>query len=185
MTGILTTPPVGRSPAGATTTVRYTVLDGPLGPLVAAATSSGLVGLHFAEDGSEPVVTRLARRLSAVPEESPSALADVRRQLEDYLDGRRREFDLPLDWSLTAGFARRALEATAAIPYGEVRSYRQVAAAAGSPRAARAVGAAMASNPLAVVVPCHRVVGSSGSLIGYGGGLERKRTLLRLEGILL
>lgn len=116
------------------------------------------------------------------PEEGAGLLADVAAQVRDYLEGRRPRFDFPLDLAGRSPFARRVLEETARIPYGEVRSYGQLAAGAGRPGAARAVGQVMAKNPVCLAVPCHRVVGSDGRLTGFGGGLELKRRLLELEG---
>ncbi len=106
----------------------------------------------------------------------------MRRELDEYFAGRRREFELALDWALIGPFARRVLQATAAIPYGGVLSYAEVAAEAGSPRGSRAAGNALGANPIPIVIPCHRVLRSGGALGGYGGGLERKRWLLELEG---
>ena len=127
----------------------------------------------------------LAHRLSPRVLEAPTRLDDVRRQLDEYFAGRRRHFDLTLDWSLTTGFRRRVLRTTARIPYGEVSTYGRVAARAGNGRAARAAGSALGSNPIPIVVPCHRVVRTGGNLGGYGGGLDVKEWLLRLEGALL
>ena len=110
----------------------------------------------------------------------------MQRELDEYFEGRRRDFELALDWSLTSdGFGRRVLKATAEIPFGEVSTYTGVAAEAGSPRAVRAAGNALGANPLPVVVPCHRVLRSGGGLGGYTGGLEKKEQLLRLEGVLI
>ena len=108
----------------------------------------------------------------------------MRRELEEYFDGRRRQFELPLDWTLVGPFGRRVLGVTSEIPYGGVLSYAEVAAEAGSPRGSRAAGNALGANPIPIVVPCHRVLRSGGALGGYGGGLERKRFLLELEGAL-
>ena len=108
----------------------------------------------------------------------------LRRELDEYFAGGRRTFDVPVDWALTSGFTRKVLEATAAIPFGEVGTYRSVAVAAGSERATRAAGNALSSNPIPIVVPCHRVLRTGGGLGGYAGGLERKRRLLALEGAL-
>ena len=126
----------------------------------------------------------LAERISPRLLEAPARLDPVRRELDEYFAGRRREFDLPLDWRLTGGFTRKVLRETARIPFGETRSYMQMAASAGSPRAHRAAGSALGANPIPIVVPCHRVLRSGGGLGGYGGGLEVKRELLRLEGAL-
>ena len=114
--------------------------------------------------------------------EAPARLDDARRQLDLYFEGRLREFDLPLDWRLSKGFRRRALRAIARIPYGKTRSYTQIAASAGNERAVRAAGTACGSNPIPIVVPCHRVLRSGGALGGYGGGLPMKQALLELEG---
>jgi methylated-DNA-[protein]-cysteine S-methyltransferase len=150
----------------------YRRIDSPAGVLLAAASSRGLMMLAYRDDhDDEP------------PEDGDSSLLDpVRRQLDEYFAGARREFDLPLDWTLVRGFARAVLEATSRIPYGETRPYGQIAAEAGSPRAFRATGNALGSNPIAIVIPCHRVVASGGRIGGYGGGLDRKRLLLGLEG---
>ncbi len=150
----------------------YRRIASPAGTLLAAASGRGLMMLAYRDDEDpEPD-----------GDGDPALLDPVRRQLDEYFAGTRRRFDLTLDWALVRGFARPVLEATAAIPYGETRTYGQIAAEAGSPRAFRAVGNALGSNPLAIVVPCHRVVASGGRIGGYGGGLERKRLLLGLEG---
>ena len=112
----------------------------------------------------------------------PRGSTRVRRELDEYFEGRRKSFDLPIDWSLTRGFTRGVLQATARIPYGEVGTYASVAGEAGSPRAVRAAGNALGANPMPVVVPCHRVLRTGGALGGYTGGIERKEFLLRLEG---
>jgi methylated-DNA-[protein]-cysteine S-methyltransferase len=115
--------------------------------------------------------------------ESPARLDSIRRQLDEYFEGRRTDFDLPLDWRLSHGFGRRVLMQTARIPFGGVSTYKSVAAAAGSPRGARAAGNALGANPIPIVVPCHRVLHSGGGLGGYGGGPDRKEFLLKLEGV--
>lgn len=163
--------------------VAYTTLDSPVGPVLVAATRRGLVRISFGEVYDEQaVLADLCTRVSPRVIEAPSYFDAVRRELEEYFHGRRTRFDLPLDWSLTGGFGRRVLERTARIPYGEVSTYKEVAAAAGSPRGARAAGNALGDNPIPIVVPCHRVLHSGGGLGGYGGGLERKEFLLKLEG---
>jgi methylated-DNA-[protein]-cysteine S-methyltransferase len=116
--------------------------------------------------------------------EAPARLDDVRRELDEYFSGRRTSFDVPLDWSLSSGFTRRVLRATARVPYGEVSTYRAMATRAGNSKAVRAAGNALGANPIPIVVPCHRILRTGGSLGGYGGGLERKEFLLRLEGAL-
>ena len=150
-----------------------------------AGTPRGVVHVSFPELPSDSVLEVLATRLSPRILEAPERLDEVRRELDEYFEGKRRRFDLPVDWSLTHGFGRNVLRATARIDYGQVRSYADIAARAGSPRAVRAAGNALGSNPIPVVVPCHRVVRTGGALGGYGGGLERKEYLLRLEGALL
>ena len=175
-----------RFAAVATPDVAYAQLDSPVGRLLAASTSRGLVTLSYEdhEGGADAVLDRLAARVSPRILEAPARLDAVRRELEEYFGGARTRFDVPLDWALAGPFARRILAATAAIPFGEVRSYAQVATEAGSPRGSRAAGNALGSNPIPIVVPCHRVLRSGGALGGYTGGVERKQALLRLEGVL-
>ncbi len=159
--------------------------DSPLGPLVLGATSEGLVRLGLPNEGEDAVLDDLARRVSARILRAPrGALALARRELDEYFAGRRRAFDVPLDWRLSAGFRRAVLRAAARIPYGRTASYAEVAAAAGSPRAFRAAGTALATNPLPIVVPCHRVLPAGGDLGSYRGGAEAKARLLGLEGAL-
>jgi methylated-DNA-[protein]-cysteine S-methyltransferase len=163
--------------------VAYTTLDTPVGKVLVAATRRGLVRISFAATYDfESVLADLSARVSPRLLESPGYFDGVRKELEEYFEGRRTSFDLPLDWQLTGGFGRRVLKHTARIPYGKVSSYREMAGAAGSPRAARAAGNALGSNPIPIVVPCHRVLHSGGGLGGYGGGLDNKLLLLKLEG---
>jgi methylated-DNA-[protein]-cysteine S-methyltransferase len=163
--------------------VAYTTLDSPVGPVLVAATRRGLVRISFgALYDEEAVLADLCARVSPRVVEAPSYFDAVRQELDEYFHGQRTRFDLPLDWSLTGGFGRRVLEHTARIPYGDVSTYRDMAAKAGSPRGARAAGNALGSNPIPIVVPCHRVLHSGGGLGGYGGGLDRKEFLLKLEG---
>jgi methylated-DNA-[protein]-cysteine S-methyltransferase len=162
----------------------YAEVDSPLGRLLAVATPTGLVHLGYPNRPADDQLEALAARISPRNVEAPAALDPVRRQLDEYFGGRRRDFDLALDWQLSAGFARAVLERTAAIPFGETRTYGEMAAAAGSPRAFRAAGSALGSNSIPIVVPCHRVLRSGGGLGGYGGGLDVKRELLTLEGVL-
>jgi methylated-DNA-[protein]-cysteine S-methyltransferase len=165
--------------------VAYTSVDSPLGPLVVAATPRGLVRVSYTEfRGEDEVLEELARRVSPRVLEAPARLDPVRRELDEYFEGRREQFDIPIDWSHLAGFTREVLRATAKIGFGEVSTYAGVATAAGSPRAVRAAGNALGANPMPVIVPCHRVLRTGGGLGGYGGGLERKEFLLRLEGAL-
>jgi methylated-DNA-[protein]-cysteine S-methyltransferase len=166
--------------------VAYASVDSPLGPLVVAATPKGLVRVSYSDfRGEDEVLEELARRVSPRVLEAPARLDGVRREFDEYFEGRRRRFDTPVDWSYLAGFTREVLRATAAIDFGHVSTYAGVAEAAGSPRAVRAAGNALGANPMPVVVPCHRVLRTGGALGGYTGGLERKEFLLRLEGMLL
>jgi methylated-DNA-[protein]-cysteine S-methyltransferase len=164
--------------------ISYAPVESPFGTLHAATTKRGLLRVAFPEESVESVMEALARRLSPRIVEAPASLDAVKRELEEYFAGRRRRFDLALDWALIAPFGRRVLEMTAAIPYGGHLSYAEIAAEAGSPRGARAAGNALGANPIPIVIPCHRVLRSGGALGGYGGGLERKRFLLELEGAL-
>ena len=162
----------------------YAEIDSPLGPLLAVSTPAGLVHLGYPNRPRDAQLEQLAERISPRIVEAPGRLDEVRRELDEYFAGRRHDFGLALDWQLTAGFVRAVLERTAAIPFGETRTYGEVAAAAGSPRAFRAAGRALGANPIPIVVPCHRVLRSGGALGGYGGGLDVKRELLTLEGVL-
>jgi len=164
--------------------VSYGLVDTRFGRWFVAATAKGLVRLAFHADPVEEVVADLARRVSPRVLEAPGRVDAVRRELDEYLEGRRRTFDLPLDWRLVQGFSARVLHATARIPYGGVSTYRDVAARAGNPRAMRAAGNALGANPLPIVVPCHRVVRTGGQIGNYGGGTDMKRALLLLEGAL-
>ncbi len=163
--------------------VAYATVDSPVGRLLIATTGRGLVRLAYLDAGDEgPVLEELARAVSPRVLAAPRKLDEPRRELDEYFSGARRRFELALDWRLSHGFGRRVLRATARIPYGSVSTYKQVAAAAGSPRGSRAAGNALGTNPLPIVVPCHRVLHSGGGLGGYTGGLERKRLLLDVEG---
>ncbi len=161
--------------------VAVTTMDSPIGPLLLMATPKGLVRIAFESESRDEVLGEVAEQLSPRILEAPRRLDPVRRELEKYFEGKLHDFDLPLDWSLTGDFARRVLRRTARIPYGSVASYGDVALGVGTPRGARAVGNALGSNPIPVVVPCHRVVRTGGAIGGYGGGLTRKRFLLALE----
>ena len=161
--------------------VAYAQVDSPLGPLTVAATDRGLVQVAYPERPLDQVLARLAEVVSPRVLEAPARLDPIRRELLEYFEGRRRRFETPIDWALTAGFFRRVLQATARIAYGEVRTYAEVAARAGNVKAVRAAGNGLGSNPIPVVVPCHRVVRTGGGLGGYTGGLERKEFLLELE----
>jgi methylated-DNA-[protein]-cysteine S-methyltransferase len=159
----------------------YTTLDTPIGKLLLAATDQGLVRVAFDRENHDAVLKQLADKISPRILHSPARLETAARQLDEYFAGHRREFELPLDWRLAKGFRREVLVHLPQIAYGRTESYAQVAAAAGNPRAVRAVGTACGSNPLPVVVPCHRVVRSDGSFGGYLGGAEAKQLLLTLE----
>jgi methylated-DNA-[protein]-cysteine S-methyltransferase len=158
--------------------VAFSMVDSPVGDLLVAVTPQGLVRLAF---DPERVLDDLAERISPRVVEAPARLDPVRRELDEYFEGRRRAFDLAVDWSLTSGFRRRVLEATARIPAGQVTTYGALAERVGNPRASRAVGSAVGSNPVAIVVPCHRVLPAAGGVGNYGGGPERKAFLLELE----
>jgi methylated-DNA-[protein]-cysteine S-methyltransferase len=164
--------------------VAYDLVDTPVGTLLVAATDRGLCRIAY-DPQPEQELDRLARTFGVRVLRSPAPVEAVRHQLGEYFDGRRRRFDLPLDLALLADFNRRVLRELARVSYGEVVTYGELAARAARPRAARAVGGVMNRNPLPIVLPCHRVIGANGKLVGYGGGLERKEALLRLEGALL
>jgi methylated-DNA-[protein]-cysteine S-methyltransferase len=156
--------------------------DSPLGAILLGATRRGLVRLGLPAEGETAVLADVAHRLSPrVLSASRHTLTDARRQLDEYFDGDRRAFDVGLDWRLARGFRREVLRATARIPYAATSSYRDVAARAGRPGAVRATGTALATNPLPIVVPCHRVLPTSGALGAYLGGTEAKARLLDLE----
>ncbi|AVH99850.1 MULTISPECIES: methylated-DNA--[protein]-cysteine S-methyltransferase [Streptomyces] len=183
-----TGPAAGAADGERAAPVEWTVVESAVGPLFLAATGRGLVRVEFHADAvrREQMLDRLGSRLGAEPVERASGLlAEPIRRLERYFAGAPDALDLPLDWSLTSGFNRQVLrELAAGVPYGTVVGYGELARRVGQPGAAQAVGAAMGSNPLPVVVPCHRVVESDGGLGGFGGGLETKRRLLELEGVL-
>ncbi len=169
--------------------VVWTVVGTDIGPLLLAATRDGLVNVvfHATDDARDRALERLAARLGTEPVEAPGSplLAEAIRQVQAYFAGGIRDFDLPLDWSLISGFNRQVLrELASGVPYGSVVGYGDLAGRVGQPGAAQAVGMAMGANPLPVVVPCHRVVESDGGIGGFGGGVETKRRLLALEGVL-
>ncbi|WP_030348014.1 methylated-DNA--[protein]-cysteine S-methyltransferase [Streptomyces sp. NRRL S-1022] len=169
--------------------VVWAVVGTDIGPLMLAATRDGLVNVvfHASDAVRDRALERLAARLGGRPVEDPDSplLAEPIRQLRAYFAGDRHDFDLPLDWSLISGFNRQVLrELASGVPYGTVVGYGDLAGRVGQPGGAQAVGAAMGANPLPVVVPCHRVVESGGGIGGFGGGLETKRKLLALEGML-
>jgi methylated-DNA-[protein]-cysteine S-methyltransferase len=162
--------------------VAWAVQDTPIGPLTLAATAEGLVRVGFG--GEDRVLDELAAEVSPRVVRLPARLDDVRRQLDEYFEGRRRRFEVRLDRRLSHGYRREVLEALSEVPYGETVSYKDLAVRTGNPGASRAVGGAMATNPIPIVVPCHRVLRSGGALGGYGGGIDVKVWLLRLEGAL-
>jgi len=164
--------------------VAYTISDSPFGPLLLAATPKGLVKVSLPGHDPEEALEDLAARVSPRVLEAPARLEEARRELDLYFEGKLTEFELPLDWQLSRDFRRRALRAIDRIPYGRTRSYTEIARSAGNERAVRAAGTACGSNPIPIVVPCHRVLRSGGGLGGYGGGLPMKEALLRLEGVL-
>jgi methylated-DNA-[protein]-cysteine S-methyltransferase len=165
--------------------VAYAMVETPLGDAVVAATPRGLVRVGLPNEKAENVLIGLAEQISPRVLESPKRLDATRREIGEYFEGRRHDFDLELDWSLSpAGFYRRVLRQLSKVPFGQTLTYGEVAARAGSPRAHRAAGSACGSNPIPIVVPCHRIVRSGGALGNYGGGPEMKRYLLTLEGAL-
>ncbi|SEE72591.1 methylated-DNA--[protein]-cysteine S-methyltransferase [Ruania alba] len=161
--------------------VAYRTVDSAVGPLLLAATERGVVRVAFASEGFDGVLSDLAERVSSRVLAAPRRLDATARQIEEYFGQRRRHFDVPLDLSLTTGFRRRVLEQLPTIDYGRTASYAEMARAAGSERAVRAVGSACATNPVPLLLPCHRVVRSDGSLGGYRGGIPAKEALLALE----
>jgi methylated-DNA-[protein]-cysteine S-methyltransferase len=163
--------------------VAYDLVETPLGELFVGVSDHGLCVISY-EPEPEREIERLARRFGSRVLRSPRPVDPTRRQLHEYFEGRRRRFDVDVDLRLAKDFGRSVLTELARVPFGEVTTYGALAARAGKPKAARAVGTIMNRNPVPIVLPCHRVVGANGSLVGYGGGLERKQALLRLEGAL-
>jgi methylated-DNA-[protein]-cysteine S-methyltransferase len=161
--------------------VAYDLADTPVGELLLAVTARGLCRIAYRPDEA---LVELADDFGARILRLTRRTDPIRRELDEYFAGRRRNFDLALDLTPVAGFERSALDELARVPYGQVTTYGSLAAKIGRPKAARAVGGAMNRNPIPIVLPCHRVVGANGSLTGYGGGLDRKELLLRLEGAL-
>lgn len=164
--------------------VTYGFADSPFGRLLVAMTDRGLVTLAYPNEDIDATLQHLAARVSRRVLESPKGTDGIRRELDEYFEGERQRFGTPVDLRLMQGFARKVLQQTARIPFGKVSTYREVAAGAGSPRGMRAAGNALGSNPIPIVVPCHRVVRTGGGLGGYTGGISRKVALLRLEGAL-
>ena len=162
--------------------IAYRTIDSPVGPLLLAATETGLVRVAFESEGFDTVLDSLATRVSPRVLQAPRRLDTAAAELDEYFAGTRRAFDLPLDLALSSGFRQVVQRYLPHIGYGHTQTYTEVAETVGSPRAVRAVGTACATNPLPVVVPCHRVLRTDGSMGGYLGGLDAKRTLLELEG---
>ena len=161
--------------------VAYTTIDTPVGSLLLAATEIGLVRVAYHSENHDAVLDMLAAKLSPRVLRAPKRLNPALREIDEYFAGRRRKFDLPLDFALSSGFRQIVQRQLAHIPYGRTESYKAVAQIVGNPNAVRAVGTACATNPLPVVVPCHRVLRSDGTLGGYIGGLAAKTALLELE----
>jgi methylated-DNA-[protein]-cysteine S-methyltransferase len=162
--------------------VAYTHTDSPFGPLFLASTPVGLVRIGLPNQDDEALLEELAAKVSPRVLEAPAPLDEARRELDRYFDGKLDKFDLPLDWSLTGGFQGKVQRQINRIPYGQTRTYTEMAKRAGNERAVRAAGTACGRNPLPVVVPCHRVLRSGGGFGGYLGGLPMKESLLALEG---
>ncbi len=165
--------------------VAYAEMDSPVGTLLLAVTPRGLASVQFEDGDLDRLLARFANQLSPRVLRSPATTDGARRELDEYFEGRRQRFDLRLDRRLMGSFAEEVLRATARVPFGQLATYGEIAGRIGHPGSARAVGAALGSNPIAIVVPCHRIVGAGGKLTGYAGGLHRKEFLLGLEGSLL
>jgi methylated-DNA-[protein]-cysteine S-methyltransferase len=161
--------------------VAYGTADSPFGTLLLARTPRGLVRVALPSEDVDATLFDLAERISPRILEAPADFDKERRELEDYFEGRRHEFEVPIDWQLSHGFMLRAREGIAAIPYGETRTYSDLARGAGNERAVRAAGSACSRNPIPLVVPCHRVVRSDGTPGLYAGGVEMKKQLLEME----
>ena len=174
---------LARADADGLVDVAWVSQDSPVGPLLLAATPSGIVRVAYADE--DEVLEDLAAQVSPRVVHLPGRLDGLRRQLDEYFAGRRRHFEVPIDRQLSHGYRRTVLEALSGVPYGHTVSYRDLAERTGNPKATRAVGTAMATNPIAIVVPCHRVIRTGGALGNYGGGAETKAWLLQLEGAVL
>ena len=174
-----------RAAAQSLVDVAIATMDSPIGELFVAVTPKGLVSIAFEDEHRDEVLQRLVRDVSPRVLEAAGPTDAARLELDEYFRGQRRRFDLRLDRRLIGEFAWNVLRATSRVGFGELATYGQIAARIDRPKAARAVGRALGSNPIPVVIPCHRVVGAGGSLTGYAGGLPRKQTLLRLEGSIL
>ena len=156
----------------------------PIGEVWIAGSERGLVAVEWAEKRAD-LLAYLKRRLKFPVEENPKKVTNIAEQLYEYLEGKRQKFDFSIDWSFMRPFQRKALLATYEIPYGQTSTYGEIAESIGHPRAARAIGRAEATNPMPLVIPCHRVLGADGKLRGYGGGLDIKKWLLKMEGAVL
>ena len=163
--------------------VAYGTHDSPLGPLTLFVTPRGLVRLAYPDEPLDRQLDELAATISPRLMAAPERTDALRRQLDEYFAGERHTFEVPIDWRQLHGFREQVLRATARIPFGQVSTYREIATEAGSPNAYRAAGNALGSNPMPIVVPCHRVLHAGGGLGGYTGGLQRKRFLLGIEGV--
>lgn len=163
--------------------VAYGTHDSPLGRLTVFVTPRGLASIAYPDEPIERQLEEVAATISPRVMAAPARTDAVRRQLDEYFAGQRRRFEVPIDWRALHGFRKQVLRATARIPFGGVSTYREIAIEAGSPNAYRAAGNALGSNPVPIVVPCHRVLHAGGGLGGYTGGLDRKRFLLDLEGV--
>lgn len=170
-----------RAAAAGLLDIAYRTVDSPIGRLLVAATQAGVVAVGFESEGHDQVLQRLSDRLSPRILEAPSRLEEAARQLEAYFEHRLTHFDVPVDLVLSSGFRRDVLSRLREVAFGSTVSYAKLAALSGNPKASRAVGSACATNPIPIIVPCHRVVRSDGSLGGYLGGLDAKRYLLGLE----
>lgn len=173
---------VERASADGLVDISYEIHESPFGPLVVGATAAGIVRIGLSAESEEEVIEGLAKRVSArILKAGRPEITSAREQLDQYFEGERKRFKLKLDWQLTQGFRHEVLAATNRIPYGETSSYRAVATRAGSPKAVRAAGSALANNPLPILVPCHRVLRSDGQVGSYLGGSSMKESLLRME----
>ncbi|MBX3067927.1 MAG: methylated-DNA--[protein]-cysteine S-methyltransferase [Cryobacterium sp.] len=164
-----------------TLSISYRTVDSPIGTLLLATTSAGLVRVAFENEPEDLVLQELSSKLSPAILYNPKGLDEVARELDEYFKGTRRVFEIPLDFGLSRGFRRTVIERMVKVPFGNTRTYSQLAVEAGNPKATRAVGSACATNPIPIVLPCHRILRSDGSLGGYRGGLDAKRFLLALE----
>ena len=165
--------------------VAFGTVASPIGELLVAVTPRGLARVAFDDEDADQVIRALSSSISPRVLRSSRATDEVRRELDEYFDQRRTRFDVHVDRRLVHGIARDVLAQTSRIPYGRTSTYGEIAGRIGKPRAARAVGNALGSNPIPIVIPCHRVLRAGGALGGYGGGVDRKETLLALEGAML